>query len=552
MPLVIVAAALLSARGQQPVADPSRAAPIDVRAQELRGQYGRFRANNDVLHYHLDIRVTPAAQWISGKVVTRFKMLADDERIQLDLYPHLRIDRILFEGVELKYEREKNAVFIDFPEALKAGRECVIEFYYSGVPVPMGRFGGLTFRTDPAGRPWVTTSCEDRGASVWWPNKDQWRDEPDQGVDISVAVPNGLMNVSNGRLIEQKELGDGYTRWTWRVTYPINNYCVALNIGRYAHFADTFGDLSLDFYVLPEDLARAKAQFAQVKPMMQAFYDFFGEFPFVNDGYKVVQAPYPGMEHQSAIAYGNGFRNGYGGRDWTGVGISPKFDFILVHESGHEWFGNAVSAADISDMWIHEGWTTYLECMYVEKVFGYDDALAYVNGYKRRVQNLESVLTPRGIHQSPRDDQYFKGALFLHTLRSVMDDDAKWWALVRDTYHKFKYKNIQTEDVLDLFNERFDMDLTPVFNQYLRRKDPPLLELAFNEPAGNVDYRWRVDEPGFNMPIKVGKHGAWQKIRPTMEWQTLSTTLKPNEFEVATSLFYVNVDTRPDTGTKSR
>jgi aminopeptidase N len=360
------------------------------------------------------------------------------------------------------------------------------------------------------------------------------------------------MNVSNGRLIEQQELGDGYTRWTWRVTFPINNYCVALNIAHYEHFADTFGDLSLDYYVLPEDLAKAKAQFAQVKPMMQAFYDFFGEFPFAADGYKVVQAPYPGMEHQSAIAYGNGFRNGYGGRDWTGVGISPRFDFILVHESGHEWFGNAVTAADICDMWIHEGWTTYLECMYVEKMFGYDDGLAYVNGYKRRVQNLEPVITPRGIHQSPRDDQYFKGALFLHTLRSVMDDDAKWWALVRETYHKFKYKNIQTEDILALFNERFDIDLTPIFNQYLRRKDLPVLELEFNERAGTVNYRWRADEPDFNMPVKVSGREAWQTVRPTLTWQTLSTPLKRHEFEVATSLFYVNVETRPDKGTKSR
>jgi aminopeptidase N len=469
-------------------------------------------------------------------------MLQDDNRIQLDLYTYLNVDKIMMGSTELKYERERNAVFVDFPQMLRVGQEYEIDFYYSGTPGETGRFGGITFRSDPQGRPWITTSCEGPGAAVWFPNKDQWRDEPET-VDISVAVPNDLMNVSNGRLISKVNMGDGYTRWDWRVTYPINSYCISMNIGTYVHFGEKLGDLTMDYYVLPEDLERAKTQFAQARPMMEAFYHYFGEYPFARDGYKLVHVPYSGMEHQSAVTYGNGFRNGYGGRDWTGVGVSMKFDFIVIHESGHEWFGNAVSAADVSDMWIHEGWCTYLECMYVEKVFGYEDALAYTNGYKRRVGNRQPIITTRGIHQSPPGDQYFKGALFLHTLRSVMNDDAKWWALIRETYDKFKYKNIMTEDLVALFNERFGKDLTPIFNQYLRHAGIPTLELAFDDANGAVRYRWRADEPGFNMPIKVGNKDNWQTIQPTAEWQTLVTPLGRDAFQVATDLFYVNVDT---------
>ena len=277
------------------------------------------------------------------------------------------------DGVELKYSRDSGAVFVDFPETLKAGETYAIDFYYSGNPVETGRFGSIAFKKDAAGRDWINTACEETGASMWWPNKDQWRDEVEE-MEISVAVPNGLMDVSNGRFVGKTDLGDGYTRWDWKVHYPINNYDVSLNIGDYEHFADKAGDVTLDFYALPQDLEKAKRQFAQAKGMLEAFQHYFGEYPFVKDGYKLIEVPYSGMEHQSAVTYGNHFANGYLERDWTGVGISPRFDFIIIHESGHEWFGNAVSAADRSDMWIHEGWTTYLESLYVEYMWGREDA----------------------------------------------------------------------------------------------------------------------------------------------------------------------------------
>lgn len=360
-------------------------------------------------------------------------------------------------------------------------------------------------------------------------------------MDISIAVPDELINVSNGRFLGKESLGDGYTRWNYRVNYPINSYNVSINVGKYVQFSETLGELTMDYYCLPEDLEKAKVQFAQAKPMMEAFIHYFGEYPFIKDGYKLIQVPYTGMEHQSAVTYGNGFKNGYGGRDWTGVGVSPKFDFIIIHESGHEWFGNAVSAADVSDMWIQEGWTTYLECMYVEKIFGYDDALKYTNGYKKKVRNKSAIITERGFHRSPSEDMYFKGALFLHTLRSVMNDDKKWWALVRETYDSFKYKNVMTEELLELFNKRFETDLTPIFNQYLRHKSLPELELSFDGEKGEFSYRWVADESGFAMPVRVGASPDWQMIKPTTEWQTAKTVLTKKNFEVATDLYYINV-----------
>ncbi len=440
----------------------------------------------------------------------------------------------------LEYDRELNSFFVKFPSTLKAGKTYAIDVRYSGTPREQGRFGGIAFRKDPAGRHWINTACEGEGASIWWPNKDQWRDEVEE-MELRVAIPNDLVDVSNGRFAGKTDLGDGYTRWDWHIQYPINNYSVSLNIGSYTHFSDRLGDLPLDFYVLPGSLEKAKVQFAQAKPMIEAFERFFGDYPFKKDGYKLIEVPYSGMEHQSAVTYGNRFANGYLEKDWTGVGISPKFDFIIIHESGHEWFGNAISAADISDMWIHEGWTTYLEDLYVEHRFGREDALKYINGYKSKVRNREPIITQRGIHRSPSQDMYFKGALFLHTLRSVVDDDERWWKLLRELFQQFKYQNIMTEDLVQFFNARLGRNLTPIFDQYLRRADLPTLQLAFNPKEGTVGYRWEADELSFAMPIKVGKPGQWQTLVPTTDWAIMRSPVAKEEFEVATDLFYVNV-----------
>jgi aminopeptidase N len=530
------------ATAQKPAAPPAAPAVlIPSRYDILRGAYGPFRANNDLLYYHLDIRVDPDRQWVSGKNTIRFRMLKDGDRIQLDLRETLAIDKILLGATVLKYERDNGAVFVDFPQTLRAGQAYSIDFYYSGHPEETGRFGGMTFKKDPAGRVWINTACEGTGASMWWPNKDQWRDEVED-MDISVAIPNGLVDVSNGKFVGKTDLGDGYTRWDWHISYPINNYDVSLNIGNYVHFSDQLGNLPLDFYALPEDLDKAKTQFAQARGMLEAFQHYFGPYPFAKDGYKLIQAPYSGMEHQSAVTYGNLFKNGYLGRDWTGVGISPRFDFIIIHESGHEWFGNSVSAADQSDMWIHEGWTTYLEVLYVEYRWGKDDAIKYVNGLRSKVRNQRPIVGERGVNYDPPEDQYFKGALMIHTLRSVINDDTKWFALLHDFYQHFKYQNIMTEDVIAWFNQHTGMNLTPIFNQYLRHTQIPRLDLFFGQKPGMVMYKWRADEDSFAMPVRVGTPGNWQIIHPTTEWQWMQTLLSKDEFQVATDLYYIEAN----------
>ncbi len=518
---------------------PARPAPEPTRADILRGGYGSYRSNNDLLSYDLDVRVDPAKKFISGRNTIRFRMLNDGTRIQLDLTDTLQVDRILLGTTTLKYEREAGAVFVDFPSMLMKGKVYAIDFYYSGQPKEAGRFGGITFGKDPAGRPWINTACEGIGASIWWPNKDQQHDEV-ESMRLSVSIPTDLVDVSNGKFLGKTDLGDGYTRWDWLVQYPINNYDVSLNIGHYVHFSDTADGLPLDFYCLPENLEKARKQFAQAKSMIEAFQGYFGRYPFEKDGYKLIEVPYSGMEHQSAVTYGNHFANGYLERDWTGVGISPRFDFIIVHESAHEWFGNAVTAADVADMWIHEGWATYMEGLYVEHMWGYADALKYLNGYKSKVRNREPIITPKGINRTPPQDQYFKGALFLNTLRHVIDNDQQWFALIRDCFQAFEYRNIATEDIVAFFNRRTGRNLTPLFDEYLREAPLPTLDLQFFED-GQVVYRWTAGVKGFNMPIKVGRKGEWQTMTPTTEWQTMTTTLKREEFEVATDLYYVNV-----------
>jgi aminopeptidase N len=515
----------------------------------LRGGYGPYRANNDLLFYRLTVRVDPVAKTIAGMNLVRFRMLEDGRKIQLELAPDLTLGGMTFEGKALTYTREERTLWVEFPRLLKKGEVDEVTVAYSGRPVTQGRFGCFNFDKDKEGKPWITTSCEDQGASAWWPNKDQWRDEPQEGMEIDVAVPNGLMDVSNGRFVGSKDLGDGYTEWKWRVHAPINNYDVALNIGEYVHWSgvhvnkDTGEKTSLDYYALPEDVEKAKAQFAQAPGMLDAYEQTFGEYPFDADGYKLVQAPYAGMEHQSAIAYGNGFENGYMGSDWTGVGISPRFDFIIVHESAHEWFGNAVTAKDVSDMWIHEGWATYMESLYVEYRWGKADAIRYLNGLKPKIHNERAIVAERGVNQEPPEDQYFKGALMLNTLRSVIDDDAKWFADIRAFYEEFKYQTIMTEDVVRWWSMRTGMDLKPFFDEYLRRKDLPVLELQFDLSGGTMRYRWKSDEHKFAMPMKVGDPEHPMLLTPvTTKWQSLPWTKDWKAFSVPTDLYYVKVD----------
>ncbi len=435
-------------------------------------------------------------------------MLKDDGRIQLDLFYNFTIERITHGKGDLKYTRDLNTVLIDFPQTLKAGRTYSIDVHYSGSPLELGRFDALAFKKDPTGAHWINTANEGVGSAVWWPGKDSWRDEP-EGMDIRVAVPNGLVNVSNGRFIEKTDLGDGYTRWHYRVHYPINSYNVSLNIGNYVHFGEKMGDLTLDYYVLPASLEKAKRQFAQARPMLEAFEKYFGEYPFKKDGFKLIEVPYSGMEHQSAVTYGNRFANGYLERDWTGVGISLKFDFIIIHESAHEWFGNAVSAGDQADMWIHEA-LGHLPGVPLRRAHVRPRRLPEVH---QRLQDRRSATRNRSsLSEASRairtrtciSRARCSSTRFAAGIRRNDDAGEAWFKLQRDLYDQFKYKNNFTEEIVAFVNKQLGRGSDAGVRSVSSPRGLPVLELTFNEagegrllPVERRRARIRDADPGW-------------------------------------------------------
>ncbi|SDG97444.1 Peptidase family M1 [Psychroflexus sediminis] len=515
------------------------------RADTLRGSLRPERTSFDVLSYNLDIQLDPKERFLSGFNEIEFRVLEKTSKIQLDLFQNMKIDSIVFNETNLTYERDEHAVFINFETPLKAGTTESLTFYYSGYPVVAKNApwdGGFVFSEDKQGKPFIAVAVQGTGASLWYPNKDHQSDEPDS-ADIKVSVPNGLMNVSNGRLIEEIPLDNAYTKWHWRVEHPINNYNITLNIADYAHFEDEYRGLSLNYYVLKENLEKAKEQFQQVKPMMDCFYEKFGEYPFQKDGYKLVETPYLGMEHQSAVAYGNNYLNGYLGKDMSNTGIGLKWDFIIIHESAHEWFGNSVSAADIADMWIHESFTAYAESVYVECEYGKKDAVQYLYGLRRIISNDKPIIGKYGLNHEGSGDMYYKGANMLNTLRSVINNDEKWWKLLKEFHETFKYQTIHADDVIDFYNQNTNFDLKPIFNQYLNYADIPELQLKFND-KGQVHMRWKTDVKNFKMPIEF--QNSTEKIIKRQvvgnDWESIDLEINDiDELAINRYGFYIDI-----------
>lgn len=510
-------------------------------ADTLRGSLRPERTNYDVLKYDLSVKVDPEERFISGVNEITFSVLERLPVMQLDLYKNMKIDSIIFQGKKLDYRRVHNAFFIEFEEALKAGNKEKIEVYYSGHPIVAKNApwdGGFIFTEDENGKPWVSVAVQGAGASLWYPNKDHQSDEPEE-AEIHVAAPDGLMNVSNGRFIGKKNLENDYTQWSWKVENPINNYNIILNIGDYVHFSDQYKNLDLEYYVLSYNLEKAKKQFAEVKPMMDCFYDKFGAYPFAEDSFKLVETPYLGMEHQSAVAYGNHYLKGYLGNDLSGTGIGLKWDFIIIHESAHEWFGNSITAADIADMWIHESFTAYAESVYIECRWGKEQALAYLKGTRRTVMNDQPIIGDYGVNSEGSGDMYYKGANMLNTIRSLVNNDEKWWKILKDFSLNFKHEITNTPEVVDFFNDRTAIDLEPVFDQYLRYTSIP--ELQLKEMNNKIYYRWNADVKDFNMPVDVFIKGNEQRITPSEAWKQLETKADLEEIKLNTEEFYVNL-----------
>lgn len=514
-----------------------------TRADTLRGSLRPERTNFEVLKYNLYVDVDPEKKYITGNNRITFKMIDHSPVLQLDLFKNMEVDSIVFQGKKLRYQREYNAVFIHFEPALAKGNIDSLDFYYSGHPIVAKTppwDGGFIFTKDQNGKDWISVAVQGTGASLWYPNKDTQNDEPEE-AEIHVTVPKGLKDISNGRLTHKEELPDGRTTWSWKVVNPINNYNLVLNIGDYVHFSDKFRDVDLDYYVLPYHLDQAQKEFKEVKPMLKCYTEKFGDYPFKEDGYKLIETPYLGMEHQSAIGYGNQFKKGYAGKDRSQTGIGLKWDFIIIHESGHEWFGNSITASDIADMWIHEAFTTYAEAVYIECRWGKKEAFTYLKGLRKNTINNDSpIIGDYGVNKEGSSDMYSKGANMLLTIRSILNNDKKWWALMKNFYNTFKYQIINTQDVVNFFNTRTTTNLRPVFNQYLRYKNIPVL--ALKKEKKKVYYRWEVDVPNFEMPIDISISGTSERLYPTQEWKKLDHKTPLKAITVDTDRFYITVE----------
>ncbi|GAA0729360.1 M1 family metallopeptidase [Aquimarina litoralis] len=511
-----------------------------TRQDTLRGSITPERSWWDLTYYHLDITVDPEEKTIKGKNTIQYKVLENQSTLQVDLQPPLIIEKVEQDGKPLKVRSEKNAHFIELIKKQKKGSINSIIVHYSGKPREAIRApwdGGISWKKDTNGKHFVASSCQGLGASVWWPNKDHMYDEVDSML-VSVTVPKDLMNISNGRLRKIEERNPNTKTYNWFVNNPINNYGVNINIGDYVHFGEKYdgekGLLDMDYYVLRDNLEAAKKQFKDAPKMMKAFEHWFGPYPFYEDSFKLVEVPYLGMEHQSSVTYGNQYKNGYLGKDLSDTGWGLKFDFIIIHESGHEWFANNITNKDIADMWIHESFTAYSENLFLDYYYGKEASAAYVIGTRKRISNDKPIIGHYDVNSEGSGDMYYKGANMLHTLRQLIEDDEKWRSILRGLNKKFYHKTVTTKEIEDYISEQSKIDLTEFFNQYLRDTRIPTLE--YRRDTKELKYRYIDIVKGFDMPVRLKIDGKDKWIQPKASWQTLQ--VKASKIDIDPN-FYV-------------
>lgn len=519
---------------------------VFTRQDSLRGSITKERAWWDVKYYHLNIKVNPLDSTITGSNTIRYQVLDAHNRMQIDLQNPMKIDKVIQDGKELKYVREGNAFFIELLAPQIKGAEKELTVFYSGQPkvaVNPPWDGGITWKKDHNGKPFIASSCQGLGASVWWPNKDHMYDEVENML-ISVNVPGDLTNVSNGRLQSVKKLKDGTRTFNWYVANPINNYGVNINIGDYVSFSEKYsgekGNLDCSYYVLRDNLAKAKKQFKEVPRMLKALEHWFGPYPFYEDSYKLVEAPYLGMEHQSSVTYGNDFKNGYKGRDLSGTGWGLKFDFIIIHESGHEWFANNITYKDIADMWIHESFTNYSESLFVEYYYGKEAGFDYVKGVRKSILNDKPIIGHYDVNSEGSGDMYYKGANMLHTLRQIVNDDEKWRTILRGLNSTFYHKTVTTKQIEDYLSTNVGLDLSSLFDQYLRDTRIPTLEYYFKD--NGLKFRWTNCIANFNMPIKVTLNGTEKWLKPGTSWKQETVSSENKELKIDTNFYVANIN----------
>ncbi len=498
-----------------------------TRQDTLRGSITPEREWWDLTYYHLDIKVDPSNKFISGKNTIQYKVLDSNFVMQIDLQSPMKLLKVIQNEKELEIKHDGNAHFISLIDKQNIGDLNSLDVYYEGNPkeaVNAPWDGGISWKKDTNGNDFIASSCQGLGASVWWPCKDHMYDEVDS-MKISVNVPSKLTNISNGRLRLVERFGDTKT-FHWFVKNPINNYGVNINIGNYTNFSEVYdgqgGNLDLNYYVLKDNLEKAKEHFKDAPKMMKAFEHWFGQYPFYADSFKLVEVPYLGMEHQSCVTYGNKYKNGYLGRDLSGTGWGLKFDFIIIHESGHEWFANNITNKDVADMWIHEGFTSYSENLFLDYYYGKEASAEYVIGTRKNITNDRPLIGNYNVNKEGSGDMYYKGANMLHTLRQLIKDDEKWRLILRKMNVDFYHKTVTTQQIESFLSKESGIDLTAFFNQYLRTIQIPTLE--FSQKKKTLKYRWINVVNNFDMPIqiKIGDNEQW--IHPKFEWQTLETS----------------------------
>ncbi len=514
------------------------------RQAKLRGSISPEREWWDVQHYKLAVEFMPETKSIRGSNQVTFRTLNSGQRLQIDLQPPLRLTAVDFEDDQLNFEREGNVYWVEFKQPVMANEDVSVTLHYAGKPQVAKRppwDGGVSWDQDKNGHPFIVTTCQGIGASIWWPNKDHGADEPDRGMEIALTVPAELTAVANGRLAKVDQKQTGKRTFHWIVTQPINNYCVNANIGNYVNFSDKyageFGELDIDYWVLKHQRAKAESHFKEVPRTLKAFEHWFGKYPFYEDSFKLVAVPYPGMEHQSSVTYGNGFKNGYRGRDLSSTGVGFQFDFIIVHESGHEWFGNNVSMKDAADMWIHEGFTNYSENLFVEYHFTKKEAQDYVIGCRALIQNDKPIIGQYGLNQEGSGDMYYKGGNMLHTMRHILNDDKKWRDILIGINTTFWHQTVTTQQIESYINQQSGIDFSKFFDQYLR--DVRIPKLMYMTNGQQLTYWFDDTVEGFSFPAKIRINGTEKVISPTKEKKTIKFDDRIQSVELDRNFYYV-------------
>jgi aminopeptidase N len=510
-----------------------------TRQDTLRGTITPERAWWDLTYYHLDVEVKPDEKFISGKNTIQYKVLEAKQVMQIDLQKPMKITKVFQDGKPCDLKRDGNVFYIML-EKQNIGDINSIEIHYNGYPREAKRApwdGGFSWKKDKNGKHFIATSCQGLGASVWWPNKDHMYDEVDSML-ISVTNPKELTNVSNGRLRKLVENDNNTVTSHWFVNNPINNYGVNVNIGDYVNFSEVYegekGKLDMDYWVLKDNLEKAKEHFKDAPKMMKAFEYWFGPYPFYEDSFKLVEVPYLGMEHQSSVTYGNQYKKGYLGNDLSRTGWGLKWDFIIVHEAGHEWFANNITNKDVADMWIHEGFTAYSENLFLDYHYGKEASADYVIGTRANIQNDRPLIGIYNVNKEGSSDMYYKGANMLHTLRQLIEDDEKWRQILRGLNSGFYHQSVTTKQIEDYISQQTSIDLTEFFTQYLRDVRIPTLEYKIDN--GELKYRWTEIVDGFDMPIQIEIDGKSEWLFPKAEWK--SKTINGTDFKIDRD-FYV-------------